>query len=104
MSTPNNNHTIHRVSLKRTRQACAPCRSHVSRKKARCPGEKPACSLCQRLRQRCSYESPALPRGRGVQARTGDNRRNPGEEGQDAITRRFENIEGRLDDISMLLR
>ena len=26
-----------------------------SRKKARCPGEKPTCSLCHRLGQRCSY-------------------------------------------------
>ncbi|KAJ5509821.1 hypothetical protein N7527_011964 [Penicillium freii] len=45
------NYTIHKVSLKRTRQACGPCR----RKKARCPGEKPTCSLCHRLGQHCSY-------------------------------------------------
>ncbi|OMP88695.1 Protein RDR1 [Diplodia seriata] len=36
---------------KRTRQACEGCR----RKKTRCPGEQPACSLCVRLGQVCSY-------------------------------------------------
>ncbi|CAI7614377.1 unnamed protein product [Penicillium manginii] len=30
-----------------------------SRKKARCPGEKPVCSLCQRLGQRCEYGAQA---------------------------------------------
>ncbi|KAJ5322823.1 hypothetical protein N7452_011112 [Penicillium brevicompactum] len=36
---------------KRVRQACEPCR----RKKAKCPGEQPVCSLCARLRQQCLY-------------------------------------------------
>lgn len=36
---------------KRARQACEPCR----RKKSRCPGEKPICSHCARLRQVCTY-------------------------------------------------
>ncbi|KAE9366035.1 hypothetical protein N431DRAFT_495819 [Stipitochalara longipes BDJ] len=36
---------------KRVRQACEPCR----RKKSRCPGEKPNCSHCTRLRQNCYY-------------------------------------------------
>ncbi|KAF4624745.1 hypothetical protein G7Y89_g13422 [Cudoniella acicularis] len=36
---------------KRVRQACEPCR----RKKSRCPGEKPVCSHCSRLRQNCYY-------------------------------------------------
>ncbi|OQD83454.1 hypothetical protein PENANT_c016G01833 [Penicillium antarcticum] len=36
---------------KRARQACGPCR----RKKSRCPGEKPVCSYCERLGQRCTY-------------------------------------------------
>ncbi|OOQ86125.1 C6 transcription factor [Penicillium brasilianum] len=36
---------------KRVRQACEPCR----RKKAKCPGEQPVCSLCARLRQECIY-------------------------------------------------
>ncbi|KAJ0422050.1 hypothetical protein BJY00DRAFT_94748 [Aspergillus carlsbadensis] len=36
---------------KRTRQACEQCR----RKKSRCPGERPACSYCQRLGQECEY-------------------------------------------------
>ncbi|GFF61631.1 quinic acid utilization activator [Aspergillus lentulus] len=46
---------MNRTSLerpsKRVRQACEPCR----RKKAKCPGEQPVCSLCARLRQRCAY-------------------------------------------------
>ncbi|KAI4750888.1 hypothetical protein E4T52_16553 [Aureobasidium sp. EXF-3400] len=36
---------------KRVSQACEACR----RKKSRCPGEKPACSLCTRLKQNCVY-------------------------------------------------
>ncbi|KAJ5089907.1 hypothetical protein N7532_008591 [Penicillium argentinense] len=36
---------------KRARQACEPCR----RKKTRCPGEKPICSFCERLGQKCVY-------------------------------------------------
>ncbi|KAB8239489.1 hypothetical protein ETB97_003149 [Aspergillus alliaceus] len=36
---------------KRVRQACEPCR----RKKAKCPGEQPVCSLCARLQQKCAY-------------------------------------------------
>ncbi|QQK39576.1 Fungal transcriptional regulatory protein, N-terminal [Penicillium digitatum] len=36
---------------KRTRQACEPCRC----KKAKCTGERPACSTCARLRQKCYY-------------------------------------------------
>ncbi|KAJ5738004.1 hypothetical protein N7493_001159 [Penicillium malachiteum] len=37
---------------KRIRLACEPCR----RKKGKCPGEQPVCSLCARLRQRCFYD------------------------------------------------
>lgn len=56
---------------KRTRQACEGCRyaaverapapsfdrilNPFRRKKTRCPGEQPACSLCVRLGQVCSY-------------------------------------------------
>ncbi|KAI0811772.1 hypothetical protein GGR55DRAFT_641748 [Xylaria sp. FL0064] len=40
---------------RRSHHACLPCR----RKKTRCPGEKPACSSCTRLKQPCSY-SPLL--------------------------------------------
>lgn len=36
---------------KRVREACENCR----RKKGRCPGEKPTCSLCARLGQTCVY-------------------------------------------------
>ncbi|UNI15466.1 hypothetical protein JDV02_001996 [Purpureocillium takamizusanense] len=41
---------------RRSHHACLNCR----RKKTRCPGEKPACSSCLRLRQSCSY--PAATR------------------------------------------
>ena len=40
---------------KRVREACEPCR----RKKGRCPGEKPTCSLCARLGQTCTYAGAA---------------------------------------------
>ncbi|EFX05966.1 c6 zinc finger domain containing protein [Grosmannia clavigera kw1407] len=42
---------------KRTRQACEPCR----RKKAKCTGERPGCSTCGRLRQRCFYAADPRP-------------------------------------------
>ncbi|KAL3461649.1 hypothetical protein BJX64DRAFT_152259 [Aspergillus heterothallicus] len=42
---------------KRTRQACEQCR----RKKTRCPGERPACSYCQRLGQTCEYAGDEEP-------------------------------------------
>ncbi|KAF9891514.1 hypothetical protein FE257_003981 [Aspergillus nanangensis] len=35
----------------RARHACEPCR----KKKTKCPGEKPICSFCRRLNQRCTY-------------------------------------------------
>jgi hypothetical protein len=35
----------------RARRACEPCR----RKKTKCPGERPMCSFCRRLRQPCTY-------------------------------------------------
>ncbi|KAJ5090964.1 hypothetical protein N7532_009648 [Penicillium argentinense] len=72
MSTSNDNYTIHKVSLKRTRQACGPCSLQTARrKKARCPGEKPVCSLCQRLGQRCTYGAQAIPnRARGQREST----------------------------------
>ncbi|KAG0648866.1 putative transcriptional regulatory [Hyphodiscus hymeniophilus] len=40
--------------IKRIRQACVNCR----RKKSRCGGEKPVCSICKRLDQVCVYDSP----------------------------------------------
>ncbi|KAJ5671765.1 hypothetical protein N7507_000892 [Penicillium longicatenatum] len=44
---------------KRARQACEPCR----RKKSRCPGEKPICSYCERLGQKCIYAGEAVEEG-----------------------------------------
>ncbi|RMZ39678.1 fungal specific transcription factor [Aspergillus flavus] len=104
MSAPNDNYTIHKVSLKRTRQACGPCR----RKKARCPGEKPTCSLCQRLGQRCSYGPQAAP------SRAATTRASPangqeralGEAGDANLSsaQRFERIEDRLDKMAGILQ
>ena len=41
---------------RRVLQACENCR----RKKTRCPGERPRCSNCSRLRQHCQYPSTEL--------------------------------------------
>ncbi|KAJ5726694.1 C6 transcription factor [Penicillium malachiteum] len=46
------NSTFPERPSKRIRLACEPCR----RKKGKCPGEQPVCSLCARLRQRCVYD------------------------------------------------
>lgn len=39
------------------------------RKKSRCSGEKPRCSLCGRLRQRCIYADRGPPSDKGVRGR-----------------------------------
>lgn len=52
---------------KRTRQACEPCR----RKKSKCTGERPGCSTCARLRQRCFYAAE-LRSGLGGEPSTAD--------------------------------
>ncbi|KAJ5897037.1 uncharacterized protein N7473_006436 [Penicillium subrubescens] len=106
MSTPNDNYTIHKVSLKRTRQACGPCR----RKKARCPGEKPTCSLCGRLGQRCSYGSQEAPNrirdGGAFAIDENNNLDGSVEEAESDVhsARRVQRIELKLDEISSLLR
>ncbi|KAJ9492526.1 hypothetical protein VN97_g710 [Penicillium thymicola] len=97
------NHTIHKVSLKRTRQACGPCR----RKKARCPGEKPTCSLCHRLGQRCSY-GPQASRVRSqpispVQSQEPQNSINE-TPGDISSSGRLQRIEERLDMMAILLQ
>ncbi|PYI12863.1 hypothetical protein BO99DRAFT_84000 [Aspergillus violaceofuscus CBS 115571] len=40
------------TSRPRAKQACLPCR----RKKSKCPGQRPVCAHCARLRQPCSYD------------------------------------------------
>ncbi|UZP38774.1 hypothetical protein NXS19_006590 [Fusarium pseudograminearum] len=42
---------------RRSHHACLTCR----RKKTRCPGEKPQCSSCVRLKQSCSYPPAIRP-------------------------------------------
>ncbi|OQE39204.1 hypothetical protein PENCOP_c007G04675 [Penicillium coprophilum] len=104
MSSIGDNYTIHKVSLKRTRQACDPCR----RKKARCPGEKPSCSLCHRLGQRCSY-GPQTSRAKHhlasapvgnqeIQQSTDEN------QGPTSDSGRLQRIEERLEMMTHLLR
>lgn len=99
MPSPGDNYAIHKVSVRRARQACGPCR----RKKARCPGEKPVCSLCQRLGQRCSYGSQSTS-GPG----TGSARRldEPHDEGQaeGAGSQRLQRIERRLEEMAGILQ
>ncbi|KAJ5206541.1 hypothetical protein N7491_002843 [Penicillium cf. griseofulvum] len=104
MSSIGENYTIHKVSLKRTRQACGPCR----RKKARCPGEKPSCSLCHRLGQRCSYgpqtsrvknhSVSAAPQSQETQHSTDEIL------GDISSSGRLQRIEERLDAMAVLLQ
>ncbi|KAJ5337578.1 hypothetical protein N7452_004306 [Penicillium brevicompactum] len=108
MSAADDNYTIHKVSLKRTRQACGPCR----RKKARCPGEKPTCSLCQRLKQSCSYEPQTSTRAKAQKIATAPTRVQPDAQGGDAFetegdvssSGRLQRIEERLDLMTQLLQ
>ncbi|KAJ5895006.1 hypothetical protein N7495_006697 [Penicillium taxi] len=103
MSPTSNNYTIHKVFLKRTRQACGTCR----RKKARCPGEKPNCSLCQRLGQQCTYETQPTPNRPGTQKPLSGNGNGHGVEGNysdPASIKRLQHIEQRLEEISSMLR
>lgn len=76
-----------------------------SRKKARCPGEKPTCSLCQRLGQCCSYGSQTAP---APGPATGSARRleEPCDEGQTegASSQRLQRIERRLDEMAGILQ
>ncbi|KAI0483682.1 hypothetical protein F4859DRAFT_408659 [Xylaria cf. heliscus] len=51
MTPPGENSNLR--GRRRSHHACLPCR----RKKTRCPGEKPACSSCTRLKQPCSYSN-----------------------------------------------
>ncbi|KAJ5187917.1 hypothetical protein N7449_010911 [Penicillium cf. viridicatum] len=104
MSSMGDNYTIHKVSLKRTRQACGPCR----RKKARCPGEKPTCSLCHRLGQCCSY-GPQASRVRShsasapVQIQETQHSTNE-TQGDISSSGRLQRIEERLDMMALLLQ
>ncbi|KAJ6003370.1 hypothetical protein N7451_005917 [Penicillium sp. IBT 35674x] len=100
MSMPSDNYAIHKVSLKRTRQACGPCR----RKKARCPGEKPVCSTCQRLGQRCSYGAQVATRSQNRSANHGDGYSSAGSDQPKASGARLQSIEQRLEEISSLIR
>ncbi|KAJ5170041.1 uncharacterized protein N7500_002824 [Penicillium coprophilum] len=104
MSSIGDNYTIHKVALKRTRQACDPCR----RKKARCPGEKPSCSLCHRLGQRCSYGPQASrAKNHSVSAPVGNQEMQQSTneiQGATSDSGRLQRIEERLDMITHLLR
>ncbi|CZR52279.1 uncharacterized protein PAC_02156 [Phialocephala subalpina] len=77
--------------IRRTRQACVNCR----RKKSKCPGEKPQCSICKRLDQSCSYEAMEPPP-----------RKRPRVEAEivssngDEVSRRFGSIEQKLEELA----
>ncbi|KAG2414983.1 hypothetical protein HFD88_006172 [Aspergillus terreus] len=62
------NRTSGERPVKRVRQACEPCR----RKKAKCPGEQPVCSLCARLNQRCAYAEDRLRPSLAVSGSSGE--------------------------------
>ncbi|KAJ5374395.1 hypothetical protein N7517_006401 [Penicillium concentricum] len=104
MSSIGDNYTIQKVSLKRTRQACGPCR----RKKARCPGEKPSCSLCHRLGQRCSYgPQPSHAKNHSVSApvQSQETQHSTNEiQGDIPTSGRLQRIEERLDMMALLLQ
>ncbi|KAJ5946944.1 hypothetical protein N7454_003783 [Penicillium verhagenii] len=102
MSPRNDNYTIHKVSLKRTRQACGTCR----RKKARCPGEKPTCSLCQRLGQRCMYGTQVAARSQTQAAldETGDRSVSASLDRAGASDARLQSMEQRLEELASLIK
>ncbi|KAL2069981.1 hypothetical protein VTL71DRAFT_14661 [Oculimacula yallundae] len=68
----------------------------VSRKKSKCPGEKPQCSICSRLGQACVYETQETE-GR-KRKRSPDRSRNelPGGD----VSKRFGNIEQKLEELA----
>ncbi|KAM0716422.1 hypothetical protein Q7P37_007867 [Cladosporium fusiforme] len=94
-------------SSSRAHQACENCR----RKKSRCSGGKPKCSLCARLSQQCVYaDELEITQHRVVQSRHRDSRlrASPQPLHRHGSTpfrdqRRFEAIESRLEDITRAL-
>ncbi|KAJ5832943.1 hypothetical protein N7474_001254 [Penicillium riverlandense] len=81
---------------KRVRQACEPCR----RKKAKCPGEQPVCSLCARLRQPCLY---ADERRRSTAPEEISRSNAPDARGSYALDDRLRNMEGKLGQVLDML-
>lgn len=61
------------------------------RKKSKCPGEKPQCSICKRLDQTCSYES-LEPLSRKRPRLDAENVAPDGDEVSIRITHKFELI------------
>ncbi|KAF2009052.1 hypothetical protein BU24DRAFT_497607 [Aaosphaeria arxii CBS 175.79] len=88
---------------RRTRHACENCR----RKKSRCPGEKPECSFCTRLKQKCVYVSSDRLSGRGIDG-GGDTRERRNttdrlEASTDATSERLRSIESKLESLTDVL-
>ncbi|KAI9054442.1 hypothetical protein LZ554_001604 [Drepanopeziza brunnea f. sp. 'monogermtubi'] len=76
--------------VRRVRQACHNCR----RKKSKCPGERPECSICSRLQQTCSYEvfePEARKRKRSPE---------PIRDAQGEVSKRFGTIEQKLEELA----
>ncbi|KAK0103520.1 hypothetical protein ONS95_005541 [Cadophora gregata] len=90
-----NSHGVGRRSspIRRIRQACLNCR----RKKSKCPGEKPQCSICARLGQRCLYESPESE-GRKRKRSPEQSHRHSLAGGE--VSKRFGNIEQKLEELA----
>ncbi|KAH6887621.1 hypothetical protein B0T10DRAFT_490102 [Thelonectria olida] len=61
MTPPEDSTSTSARGRRRSHHACLTCR----RKKTRCPGEKPACSSCVRLKQTCSYPPAVRPQQSG---------------------------------------
>ncbi|PBP20744.1 hypothetical protein BUE80_DR008302 [Diplocarpon rosae] len=80
----------------RIRQACQNCR----RKKSKCPGEKPECSTCIRLQQRCIYKAfePEGPKRKRSDELTRDHMV-AGE-----VSKRFGTIEQRLEELAASMK
>ncbi|CZT46060.1 uncharacterized protein RSE6_06438 [Rhynchosporium secalis] len=80
--------------IRRIRQACVNCR----RKKSKCPGEKPQCSICSRLGQNCLYETQEIE---GRKRKRSLNRSHDRASGGDPdVSKRFGNIEQKLEELA----
>ncbi|KAI6711761.1 C6 transcription factor [Diplocarpon mali] len=80
----------------RIRQACQNCR----RKKSKCPGERPDCSTCSRLQQKCIYKA-VEPEGR-KRKRSDEPTRDNTVAGE--VSKRFGTIEQRLEELAASMK
>ncbi|PVH75482.1 hypothetical protein DL98DRAFT_593093 [Cadophora sp. DSE1049] len=90
-----NEHGVGRRSspIRRIKQACLNCR----RKKSKCPGEKPQCSICGRLGQNCLYEAQEND---GRKRKRSPERSHDGNLAGGEVSKRFGNIEQKLEELA----